>query len=414
MAGSPVPLLARRFLLSKASDRFLSFIAWVSVTGVALGVLALVAVTSVINGFETELIRAITGMNGDVILYSRADPIRDPDQVEERIKRALPEIKAITRSFISELMVSGPSGVAGSILEGIERSTFADVTDVAKRVVSGRLPEADDEIVLGSALADRIGAETGTEVRLIIPFAGEEAEGPQSVGRDDARPPKIVKARVSGIVRMGMYDYDSKYVFSTLEAVQKIIDRPGEVTAFKLRLMPDSDPIKAAQVLSENFGNPYRAKDWSQFNKNLLYAIRLEKAVIAVILAVIIIVAAFNVVSTLMMMIHDKTKEVAILKAMGLRRSQSFALFCMIGMGIGVVGTSLGVVSGLGVNKLLEKVRWIDLPAEIYNVGKFPIVVRWMEVGLISFLALVITFFATIYPAIQVSNRSPLDGIRYD
>ena len=172
MSSSPVAFLARRFLISRSSDGFLSFIAWVSVVGVALGVLALVVVTSVINGFEGELIHVITGMNGDVVLYSRADPIMDAKKVEEKIRRAVPETVAVTASFISELMAAGPTSVAGVVVEGLDLSTVGDVTVIPQRIISGRLPQADDEVVLTSALAEKLGVQIGNEIRLIAPFVG--------------------------------------------------------------------------------------------------------------------------------------------------------------------------------------------------------------------------------------------------
>ncbi len=404
-AFTAVPVLARRFLLSNSSDQFLSFIAWVSVIGVALGVLALTVVTSVINGFENELTHVITGMNGDVILYSRRDPISDPEKIQIKIKKLIPETQAVTPSFIAELMVSGPTGVAGAVLEGIDGETVGQVTAIPDRLYKGRLPIAEGEVVLASVLADRLGAQEGSEIRLVFP-------GLEGVGS-----PKVVQAKVVGLLRMGMYEYDSKYLFCTLAFLQKTLDQPNRVTSFKLRLPGGPQRIDSRRVadrLTESFGPPFRAKDWSQLNKNLFYAIRLEKVVIAIILTIIIIVAAFNVVSTLMMMIHDKTKEIAILKAMGFRAIQSFTLFCLIGMGIGMIGTGVGVLGGLGVNWLLEKTHWIHLPADIYYIGFLPVIVRWREIGLIVGLALIITFSATLYPAIRVSTRSPLDGIRYE
>lgn len=406
---SAVPILARRFLLSKVSDRFLSFIAWVSVVGVALGVLALVVVTSVINGFESELMRTITGMNGDLILYTRGDPLKDSEKIDEKIRKTIPEVQAVTSSFVTEMMASGPNGVAGAVVEGVDLTTLGFVTAIPKRMTAGRLPENDNEVTLGAYLAERIGAQVGTEVRLIAPFVADPGSEDGTSGS-----PRVLKAQVVGIVKMGMYDYDSKFVFATLPAMQKFLDQPARVTSFKIKLMPDSDTRAASDKLTDTFGYPFRAKDWGQLNKNLFYAIELEKAVIAIILTVIVIVAAFNVVSTLMMMIHDKTKEIAILKAMGFRASQSFALFCLIGMGIGLTGIAIGVVSGLGLNWVLENSRLLELPVDIYYIGKFPVIVKWAEVGVICLLAIVITFIATLFPAIKVSTRPPLDGLRYD
>jgi lipoprotein-releasing system permease protein len=405
---SAVGLLARRFLLSKSSDGFLSLIAWVSVVGVALGVLALVVVTSVINGFEGELARVITGMNGDVVLYTRTDPLRDADAIERRIRDVVPETQAITDLFVTELMAAGPSGVAGAILEGLDMRTVNLVTEEAKHLTDGRMPSAPNEVALGSFIADRLGLHPGGTVRLIIPTLNEEGQ------EGEVEAPRATEMNVTGIVRMGLYEYDSKFIYGTLDGVQKLLNYPDRVTSFKIKLTPGSNSTRVAERLGDQFGYPFRAKNWAMLNKNLLYAISLEKAVIAIILTVIIIVAAFNVVSTLMMMIHDKTREIAILKAMGFKPSQSFGLFCMIGVGMGIVGTFFGVAIAMGVNTVLAKTHLIRLPADIYYISFLPVIVRWREVGLIALVAISISFLATLYPGWKVARRSPLDGLRYE
>jgi lipoprotein-releasing system permease protein len=401
-------MLARRFLLSKSSDGFLSLIAWVSIVGVALGVLALVVVTSVINGFEGELAHVITGMNGDVLLYTRTDPLRDPNAVEQRIRDVVPEAQAITGSFTTQLMASGPSGVAGAVIEGLDMSTVSHVTDEARHLTEGRMPSAPNEVALGSFIADRIGVHSGGSIRLIIPSLNEEGN------EGEVEAPRASEMNVTGVIKMGMYEYDSKFIYGTLDGVQKLLNYPDRVTTFKIKLVPGSNSTRVAERLNDQFGYPFRAKNWAMLNKNLLYAIQLEKAVIAIILTVIIIVAAFNVVSTLMMMIHDKTKEISILKAMGFRPSQSFGLFCLIGVGMGLVGTFFGVVIALGINAILAKTHLIRLPADIYYISFLPVVVRWKEVGLIAMVAIGISFLATIYPGWKVARRSPLDGLRYE
>lgn len=443
MAGkSVIPLLAKRFLLSQQAEGFPSFVAWVSVTGVALGVLALTVVTSVVNGFEGELTRVITGTNGEVILYSRGDPVHEPDAIIARVKRTVPELQAISASFVSQLMISGPHGVAGAAMEGIDPVTIGFVTEIPQRISEGKIfseyrpaltgrpprevlshlenraadlakePQPRMEIVVGSALAERIGAKVGTDVQLIIPFAGES--GPDEEKPLEESQPRVMAATVSGIAHLGMYQYDSKMIFAPLEGVQKFLDRTDQVTTFRLRMHPGTNTREIADRLTENFGYPFRARDWSSLNKNLFSAIQHEKIVIAIILTAIVIVAAFNVVSTLMMLIHDKTKELSILKAMGLPASAGFKLFSMIGLGIGAVGTGLGVLLGLGMNEVLEKTHWIDLPPEVYYIGFLPVVVRWSEVLLIVGVTMGIIFIATLYPAIRVARRSPLDGIRYE
>ena len=402
--GHLIPTLAQRFLLSKSSDGFLSFISWVSILGVALGVMSLTLVTSVINGFEGELSRVITGMNGDVLLYSRGELFQSPQQVIEQIQEHLPQVRAVSPSLITEVMSSHRQMVAGAVLQGIESSTIGSVTQIPNRVIQGRLAENSGEVAIGVALAERLGVTLGSSFKLILPFA---EGGVQAT-------PRVIDVKVVGLIQMGMYEYDSKFIYASLTEVQKILDQPGKVTTFHIGLRSGSHSRIASEQLGQFFGYPFRAKDWTQLNRNLFYAIQLEKAVIAIILIVIVVVAAFNVVSTLMMMIHDKAKEMAILKAMGFKPAQSFKLFCLIGMGIGLSGTLMGVASGLGLGWVLKHTELIKIPAEVYYIGFLPVVFVWSEVGWIMLVALVISFVATLYPAWQIMRRSPLEGLRYE
>jgi lipoprotein-releasing system permease protein len=408
---NPVSILAKGFLLSKSSDGFLSLIAWVSIVGVALGVLALTVVTSVINGFEGELGEAISGLNGDVVLYSRADPVADPAVIEKKIMRTLPQAQAISTSLITELMAAGPKGTGGVVLEGVDPTAAAKATTLAKRISSGRMPEKDGEIVLARVLADKIGANTGSVIRLVIPQIASAGTEGQSRGMGV---PKIVEATVVGIASLGLYEYDSKYAFAKIGWSQSIFHLENRASTFKIKLPRGDDSRAASDRLSESFGYPFRAKDWTQLNKNLFYAIKLEKVVIAIILLTIVIVAAFNVVSTLMMMIHDKSKEIAILKAMGLKPSQAFRIFAWIGLGIGCVGTAAGMGLGLLLNVIIDRTRMFKLPADVYYIDHLPVTMNWAEIAMIALLAVGIMLLATFYPAFRVSTQSPMEGIRYD
>ncbi len=399
-------LLARKFLLSKNSDAFISLIAWVSVIGVALGVLALTMVTSVINGFEGELQRVITGMNGDLVLYSRAEPFTDVDRVERKVRQVVPGVAATSPSLVMELMVAGPESVAGAVIEGFDWEQASRVTDVPRRLISGKVPEEGGEVLqvaIGDALAGRIGAKVGDSVRIVIPFSSGDLDSGSSS--------KVVPAQVTGIVKMGMFEYDSKFVFAPLKRLGEVLGARGQVTSLKIRLENPARSRWASDRLAESFGYPFRAKDWGQLNRNLFYAIQLEKIVISIILMAIVLVAAFNVVSTLMMMMHDKTREISILKAMGLSSAESFRLFVWIGGGIGVVGASAGSLLGLMGNQILARSRWIELPADIYYIGFLPVVTRWSEMTWIVLGALGISLLATLYPAVRVARRSPLEGI---
>lgn len=405
-------LLGKRFLFSKHSGNFVALITWVSIAGVALGVLALTVVTSVINGFEGELTRVITGVNGDIVLYTRGSPFRAQEEMEAKIRSVVPEIEALTPAFVTQLMVSGPGGVSGAVLNGVDFKSTGAVTEIPERLVAGKLPEKNGEWIVASELAERIDVKVGDVIRLILPFVGEgDKASNESV---DHLSPRAVEGKVVGIASLGMYQYDSKFVYGSLTDVQDFLKEKGRITSYNIKLKHGASVERATEVLSDHFGYPFRAKHWGELNKNVLYAIRLEKVVIAILLTAIVIVAAFNVVSTLMMMIHDKAKEMAILKAMGFPRQSVFMLFCAVGGGIGAAGVVLGIVAGLGLNEVIASTRLIDLPADVYYIGFLPVVVRWNEIALIGLLALGICLLAAMYPARRIARRSPLEGIRYE
>jgi lipoprotein-releasing system permease protein len=224
----------------------------------------------------------------------------------------------------------------------------------------------------------------------------------------------MVLLTVVGFLRMGMHDYDSKFGFMNLSALQKFLSQPGRVTHFNIKLKPHTNSRKVSDLLSQSFDYPFRAKDWGQLNKNLFFAVQLEKAVISILLTVILIVAAFNVISTLMMMIHDKLKEISILKAMGFSNQKCFQLFSILGIGIGFVGIGLGLMGGLCLSYLIQKTNVIHLPADVYYIDFLSVEFNWLEILTISTGTLIICFLSTLYPAWKVFHQSPLEGLRYD
>jgi len=354
----------------------------------------------------------ITGLQSDVILYTHSTPVDGADAIEQKIKEVVPEARAIGRSFNSLLMAGGPNGVVGAVLEGFEPETFGLVTDVPKRVIEGVLPQANGEFAIGASLALKLGAKVGSTIRLIAPFgADKETKGAASTDSSEA---KYMDGKVVGIVKVGMYQYDSKFVFAPIQTVQEFYGQPGRVTSFKIRLKDLSQSRAVAKRLGEAIGYPFRAKDWSMLNQNLFVAIELEKVVIALLLTAIILVAAFNMLSTLMMLMHDKTREISILKAMGFSRTRMFKLFVLIGLGIGGVGVIGGTLLGLGANTILDHTQFVKLPNDIYYIDYLPVTYRWAEIGTIGAFAIIICLVAAVLPAIQVARRSAIEGIRND
>ena len=403
--------IATRFLLSKSRGNFLSFIAGVSIVGVCVGVLALLVVTSVVNGFESELTRVIDGTQGDVLFYSRGSPIRDKVDLERKIKEFAPSITAITSSFVSEVMFNGPNGAAGGALEGVDLRTWGSVISVEDRLEPGSaLPANEGEIILGSALAEKLGVKVEDAVRVVIPFSGNEEEESSGFGS-----PRVQDFRIVGIVHLGMYDYDSKYAYAPLASVQKLVfnEEKDYITSFRMKIKDLDKAAAVAAELSQHFGFPYRIRDWSQLNKNLFHAIKLEKAVISVLLTAIMIVAAFNVISAILMMVYEKEKEIAILRVLGVRRRDQFYLFSYVGSFFGLVGTLLGVICGLICIFILRETHFIHLPAEVYHLEYLPVVIRWTEWAAISLMAFVICFLATVGPAAKIAQRSPVEGLRW-
>lgn len=409
--------IATRFLASKSRGNFLSFITGVSIAGVAVGVLALLVVTSVVNGFENQLTQVIAGTQGDVLFFSRGAPIRDRMAMERKIREFTPNLQNLTGSYVSEVMFNGPHGVAGGVLEGLDLPTFGDVIQVADRLVQsesgmGRMPEQDSEIVLGKSLAERLGVIEGDSIRVVLPFTEVSEDG--SYGS-----PRVKDYQVTGIVHLGMHQYDSKYAYTTLDSVQHLAfgaeseSKKDWLTSYRIKLKPGANAPMAASELALHFGFPYKVKDWSALNKNLLYAIQVEKAVITVLLTAIMIVAAFNVVSALLMMVYEKEKEIAILRVLGVRRRDQFILFSWIGSFFGLAGTTVGVVLGLVATFILGKTKFIQLPAEVYHLEYLPVVIRWTEWSAIGLMAFVICFLSTVGPAARIARRSPVEGLKW-
>ncbi len=403
--------IAVRFLLSKSRGNFLSFITIISIVGVSVGVLALLVVTSVVNGFENELTHVITGTQGDVLFYTRASPIRDREALEKKIREFAPGIESMTGSFVSEVMFHGPDGVAGGVLEGVDLRSWSSVLSVGERLSEGSaLPENEGEILLGSALSEKLGVKVGDAIRVIIPFSSMEEDEDQGFGA-----PRVQDFKLVGIVHLGMYDYDSKYAYAPLASVQRLVYGEDQdfITSFRIKLKKPSTAQAVGAELSQHFGFPYRVRDWSQLNRNLLYAIKLEKAVIAVLLTAIMIVAAFNVISALLMMVYEKEKEISILRVLGVRRRDHFYLFALIGSALGLAGTVVGVILGIFATLFLRYNRFIKLPAEVYHLEYLPVIIRWTEWCAIGVMAFVICFLATVGPAARIARRNPVEGLRW-
>jgi lipoprotein-releasing system permease protein len=398
--------LARRFLTGKKRNTFLSFISLVSLFGVALGVAALVTVMGVMEGFESELRSIITSTRSHIVLYSSRSVIQDHKALEARIRRIAPEIEAVSPFVFSEVMLANGPRVVGSLMEGIDREREEATTQVAKHIMKGEFPEggSDPTIVIASVLAEKLKVNLGDKVSVISPFFEEDQLRPRSK-----------TFRVAGILSTGMYDYDSKYSLVDAGVAREFFKlKPEEASSFKIRTHDPNTSIRTAQKLKQELGYPYSARDWTELNRNLLYAIRLQKAVIFVILTAIIIVAAFNIMSTLVMMMSEKKREMSILKAMGLSPRRAATVYMTVGGIIGVSGAVAGVALGGLLSGILAKTRFIHLPPDVYFISYLPVDVRMDTLLVVFACATAIALFATVYPSWQVAVQSPVEGLRYE
>lgn len=419
---SIVTLLSKRFLTGKKRNGFLSFIAAVSLFGVCLGVAALTVVMSVMEGFESELRSIVTGTHSHMMLYSQRQIIPSRYELEERLKKlGGEEIEALSPYVFSEVVLAKGARVSGSMIEGVDPATIRQTTKIEKHLVKGEMPfaavnlkniadlpqrsyEEPPTILLGAALAETLGAKENDEISVISPFFEK-----------DSLQPRARRFKVSGILQTGMYEYDSKYSIVHADELRDFFRLPeSSATAFKIKTRNPDKSYVLAQRLQKELNYPYRVRDWTELNRNLLYAIRLQKSVIFIILTAIIVVAAFNILSTLMMMMSEKKKEMSILKAMGLSPRQSSGVFISVGLIIGVAGAVAGLALGLALGEILAKTRFIELPPDIYFISYLPVDVRLPTLALIAGSAVLVALLATLYPGWRVAKESPVEGLRYE
>lgn len=404
-----VSLLAKRFLTGKKRNAFLSFISLISLFGVALGVAALVTVMGVMEGFESKLRSLITGAHSHVILYSTRQLIRDHEQLKARLEKEYPEIVAISPYVFSEVMIAHEGKIVGSLIEGLDRESAARTTELLKQVSRGDFPVevANDEIpaiVLGSVVAEQLGADIGSVVTAVSPYFDS-----------GTLQPRQKKFRVSGILSTGMYEYDSKYSLVTMAEALRFFDLPYKTaSAFRIKTKDASKSEKLVKDLNRGLGFPYVARDWTELNHNLLYAIKLQKVVIFIVLVSIIVVAAFNIMSTLVIMMDEKKREMAILKAIGLAPRDSAKVFITVGTIIGGTGAIAGTVLGLILCQVLATTKFVQLPPDVYYISYLPVDIRPWTLIFIVFCALLVALAATIYPAWRVAKDSPIEGLRYE
>lgn len=409
--------IAWRYLRSRRGSSLLSLISMIAIGGVIVGVSALIVIIGVMNGLQHDLREKILVGSPDVRVLSYGPDLRISDwgPVLEKV-RAHPGVVAAAPFVMTEGgMSAGHEYVGGVMVVGIpaEERGVAEVTTIRRHAVSGdfRFASSDGErrgVVLGRLLANRFGVWPGERVQLV---SLSDARVSASTG---TFVPRVYQFEVTGIVETGMYEYDDKYVFMDLDNAREFAGLGQAVTGVEVRTTDRWGAAAVGEELASSLGFPYRTVDWQEQNRSLFQALKLEKLGMGVILLLIVIVAAFNIVSTLTMVVTDKTREIGILKAMGMSSRSIRRIFFAQGVVIGMVGTTLGLVLGLGAALGLDRYRLIELDPSIYFIDHLPVLTDPADVLWIVAASLAIAAVATLYPAIQAARLYPVEAIRHE
>jgi lipoprotein-releasing system permease protein len=414
-----------RYLRAKRRNRTISLNTVVSIAGITLGVAALIGTVGIMTGFKEDIQAKILGTTAHIIVQDRIkDSMSDYDPVTKQVA-TVPGVVAATPFVLKQVLLTTQTGVQGIVIRGIDPQREGTVTELAKNLSTGQLadlsrpvkvkqspiddptsPAVETEkpgIILGKELALRLGVFVGDTVNVVSPVGPISAIG---------MVPKIRTFALIALFQSGMYEYDSSLAYIDLAEAQKFFSMGQTVTGIEIKVTDVFRAAETARSVEQSLGFAYGARDWMQMNRNLFSALKLEKTMMFLLLVLITIVASFNIVSTLTMIVTEKQKEIAILKAMGATRKSIRRIFMLNGLIIGLSGTAIGIPLGYAFLWLIQTFWTFD--PTVYYISRIPVHVQAMDVLLVAGSAIVISFAATVYPSLQAAKLEPVAALRYE
>ena len=408
-------MVAFRYLRARRQEGFVSVIAVFSLLGIALGVATLIIVMAVMNGFRQELLSRILGVNGHLTVYGISKPIEDYGTLTDQLA-GLPGVRLATPQVQGQVMIIARGGTSFGLVRGMRPADLMARELIAGNITAGDLgafTEDGEAVLIGSRMAQKLGLKVGDSLTLVSPQGTTTVMGTV---------PRMKSYRIAALFQVGMYEYDSTFIYLPLPAAQLFFRLPGRVNGIEV-FAEDPDQVRdLRRRINQELGPGYRTLDWQQANSSFFNAIQVERNVMFLILTLIILVAAFNIISSLIMLVKDKGRDIAVLRTMGATRGMIMRIFFLSGASVGLIGTLAGFGLGVAFSFNIQTIQgWLEgligtdlWNAEIRFLTQIPAVIDWTEVATVLAMALGLCFAATIYPAWRAARLDPVEALRYE
>jgi len=406
-------MVAGRYLRARKAEGFVSVIAAFSFTGIMLGVATLIIVMSVMNGFRQELITRILGLNGHINVYSTASPLTDYQALQMRIAD-VPGVLSAAPVIEAQVLMSLQGYASGALVRGMTREDFARKPIVSQSIIMGSLANfTENHVVIGKAMSDKLNLRVGDEITLLSPKGKSSPFG--TIPRSRA-------FTIGAVFDVGMYEYDSSFIFMPLESAQIFFQMENSVGSIEIITQDPEQLNRVMRAIEPIVQGKASVYDWRRTNSSFFNALQVERNVMFLILTLIIVVAAFNIISSMIMLVKDKGRDIAVMRTMGASSGSMLRIFILTGATIGILGTVVGAGLGIAFALNIESIRQILqsmtgtelFSAEIYFLSKLPAIVNWHEVVAVILMAFVLSILATLYPAWRAAKLDPVEALRYE